>query len=213
MQTIYFISGTGSSKKLFNFLDLSFCNPVFVDWIKPLENESLQHYALRLKETIRDKSPIIVGVSFGGMLASEMARADPSAKVIIISSNKTSDEFPKYLRIGNYFPVYKWVPQNLLKHKHLFTQFVFGAKGKEQKALHRILLQENDIPLTQWSIGAILKWKSTAAPKNIIHIHGTADTLLPYKLVTADYTIKGGTHMMIMDRADEIVSILKKLIQ
>jgi len=212
MRNIYFISGVGTSKKLFNFLDLSFCNPVFVEWLKPLKDESLQQYALRIKETIPDKSPVIVGVSFGGMLASEIARADSTAKIIIISSNKTSDEFPKYLHIGNYFPIYKWVPDNLLKRKRIFTQFVFGAKGVEQKKLHRVLLQENDIPLTQWSIGAILNWKSTTAPKNITHIHGTADTLLPYKLVKADYTIKGGTHMMIMDRANEIVSILKKLL-
>jgi pimeloyl-ACP methyl ester carboxylesterase len=71
---VYFISGLCADKRAFSFLNLSFCEPVFINWIQPLKNESLSAYALRLKEQIRDDNPIIVGVSFGGMLATEMAK-------------------------------------------------------------------------------------------------------------------------------------------
>ncbi|HQV56104.1 MAG TPA: alpha/beta hydrolase, partial [Chitinophagaceae bacterium] len=86
MKKVYFISGLGADKRAFSFLDLSFCEPIFIDWIKPVDNESLYQYAMRLKEQINEPSPIIVGVSFGGMLATEIAKSDASAKVIIISS-------------------------------------------------------------------------------------------------------------------------------
>jgi hypothetical protein len=80
MKKIYFISGLGADKRIFSFLDLSFCEPVFVDRITPLKNESLQGYALRLGKNIPGKDPVIIGISFGGMLATEIAKVNPSPK-------------------------------------------------------------------------------------------------------------------------------------
>ena len=209
MKNVYFISGLGATKRSFQFLDLSFCNPVFVDWIEPLKKESLASYAIRLRETIPDEKPLIVGLSFGGMLAAEMARADPNAKAILISSNKTSAEFPAYLRVGKYVPAYKWLPDVIVKNSKYFFQWIFGAKGKEQQAVQLLILKETDMKFTNAAIDMILRWKTRVAVPNIIHIHGTADKLLPYRKVKADYTIKGGTHLMVMDNGREISDILK----
>ena len=62
MTKIYFISGLGADKRVFSFLDLSFCDPVFIEWIPPLKKESLKEYALRLREQIKDESPVIIGI-------------------------------------------------------------------------------------------------------------------------------------------------------
>jgi len=106
MKKVYFISGLGADKRVFSFLDLSFCVPVFIEWITPLKKESLESYALRLSKNIPEINPTIVGISFGGMLATEIAKANPDIKAIIISSNKTSAELPNLFRIGKYLPVY-----------------------------------------------------------------------------------------------------------
>ena len=90
MQKVYFISGLGADKRAFSLLDLSFCEAVFVEWIDPLKNESLKDYAMRLRQQIPDYHPTIVGVSFGGMLATEMAKTDEEIKAIIIASNKSA---------------------------------------------------------------------------------------------------------------------------
>jgi hypothetical protein len=34
MKKVYFISGLGADKRAFSFLDLSFCEPVFINWIQ-----------------------------------------------------------------------------------------------------------------------------------------------------------------------------------
>ena len=212
MQKVYFISGLGADKRVFSFLDLSFCDPVFIDWIKPLPKETLQQYALRLRLQIPDTQPVIVGISLGGMLVTEMAKSDSHIKGIIISSNKTSTEFPRYLRVGNYFPAYKWIPGNLSKRMMLMTKAILGAKGKEQQDLLKKIILDTDPSFVKWAIHAILHWKNNEVPANIIHIHGSSDRLLPYRLVKADYTIAGGTHVMTMDHHREITEILKKLI-
>ena len=55
-------------------------------------------------------------------------------------------------------------------------------------------------------------WENNITVENITHIHGTSDKLLPYKKVKADYTINGGTHLMVMNNPEEISDLLKKLI-
>jgi hypothetical protein len=212
MKKVYFISGLGADKRIFSFLDLSFCEPVFVDWITPLKNESLQSYAVRLGKNIPGKDPVIIGISLGGMLATEIAKVNSSAKVIIISSNKTAEEFPFYLRIGKYLPIYKWLPDKFLKQRHALYSWIFGTKGEQEKMVLRQIIAESDMRFVKWSIDAILSWKNSDIPPNLVHIHGTADALLPYRFVKADFTIKNGKHVMPLDKHEEISRLLKKLV-
>ena len=51
------------------------CEPVFLEWIDPVKNETLKNYALRLAEGINTNEPFaIIGLSMGGMITSEIAR-------------------------------------------------------------------------------------------------------------------------------------------
>ncbi len=211
MKKVYFISGLGADKRAFSLLDLSFCEPEFIDWISPVKNESLQSYAMRLRQQIKEEHPTVVGVSFGGMLACEMAKADNKMKVIIIASNKSADEFPVYLRMAKYFPIYKWLPGKLLKTRKL--NWMLGAKGEEQKKLIRAILSDSDPAFLKWAVGAILNWKEKIVPANVKHIHGTADKLLPFRYVKADFEITGGTHLMSINKPVEVAALLKQLIQ
>jgi pimeloyl-ACP methyl ester carboxylesterase len=212
MTKVYFISGLGADKRVFSFLDLSFCEPVYMDWIKPMPKESLEQYALRLREYIPEKSPVIVGLSFGGMLATEMAKADKNVSAIIIGSNKTADEFPRYLRIGKYIPVYKWVPVSLSKRVVLLFKSVLGRKNPEQTKIVVQIIRDTDPDFSKWAIEAILHWKNKEVPPNLTHIHGTRDKLLPYRLVKAHHTVDGGPHVLPLHNPQEISCLLKKLI-
>jgi esterase/lipase len=133
LKNVYFISGLGADKRAFNFLDLSFCNPIFIDWMQPLPKETLKQYALRMYQQITDENPVIVGLSFGGMLTTEMANANPNVKAIIISSNKLPTEFPRLLKIGKVFPAYKWVSGNFNKKFNQTFSWFLGVKGTEQR--------------------------------------------------------------------------------
>ena len=208
MQKVYFISGLGADERSFSFLDLSFCEPVFIDWLQPLPKETLINYAIRLRANILEIAPTIVGLSFGGMLVTEMAKADANIKPILISSNKTSTEFPFWLKVGKYFPAYKWVPNFVYKSADARLFWFMGAKGDKQKQAVRNIIKDTNIQFTKWAIEAILNWDNQVVPTNITHIHGTADRLLPYYLAKNTIAIKDGGHLMIMDKADEISKLL-----
>ncbi len=212
MKKVYFITGLGANKKAFSFLDLSFCEPVFIDWLFPLPKETMSNYAKRLRTLITDAEPIVVGLSFGGMLVTEMAKADSGMRAIIISSNKLASEFPFWLRLGKWFPIYRWVPDFFYTYCGRITLWILGAKGIEEKKVLKQIIADSDIQFTKWAIGAIMNWDNEIVPSNLTHIHGTSDKLLPYRFVNPDYTLKGGEHLMIMDKAVEISALLKELV-
>ena len=212
MKKVYFISGLGADKRVYSFLDLSFCDPVYINWIDPIKNESLESYALRLRKTIPQPDPVIVGISFGGMLATEMAKADPQIKAIIISSSKTADEFPAYLRIGKYIPFYRWMPGAMMKRSAYLIKWFFGRNGKEQKKVFLDIIRDMDPHFVKWAITSILHWGNKEIPSNLVHLHGTADRLLPHRYVHADHLVKGGNHVMPMDSHEEVSLLLKEII-
>ncbi|MCY7420364.1 MAG: alpha/beta hydrolase [Chitinophagaceae bacterium] len=212
MMTVYFIAGLGANKRAFDYLDLSWCSPVFIDWIDPLPKESLVDYALRLRQVITEPNPVIVGVSFGGMLVTEMAKADDTIRAIIISSNKTYKEFPAYLRMWKYLPVYRLLNPKLVKASGGLTCRIMGPQGIAQKETFKKILSETDPRFTVWAIDAILHWQNKSIPANVIHIHGSGDRLLPAKFVKAHYIVDKGRHIMIMDKAEELSALLKTLL-
>lgn len=212
MQKVYFISGLGADKRVFSFLDLSFCEPVFIDWITPVKGDTLPSYAWRLRQLIPEKNPVVAGISLGGMLAAEMGNSDPQVKAIILASNKTSGEFPAYLRLFKYLPLYKAIPGVALKKMQGLYTYAFGVKDPVKKALLYQIIADADTRFIKWAIGAVLHWNSQALTGNIVQIHGTGDKLLPLRYVKPDYTIEGGSHILTFDKHEEVTALLKKLL-
>jgi len=173
MKKVYFIAGLGADSRAFSFLDLSFCNPQFIDWVTPGANETLPSYAEKLFSHINNEEATIVGLSFGGMLATEIAKRHPQTKVILISSSKTHSEIPNYLRFWRHFPIYKLHSDKLKNSAGGFVLSILGAKGLEQKKLQLEIMKDSDAAFTRWAMDAIVNWKNTIIPKNMIHIHGT----------------------------------------
>jgi len=213
MQKVYFISGLGADRRVFSLLDLSWCEPVFLDWIEPLPGEDLRGYALRLASAIAEPDPVIVGLSLGGMMATEIAKDRPLARAVLVSSNKLGREFPGYLKMFRFFPVYKLMPGGFMKGFQRVYTNVFGVKGSAPKQLMYQVIADADINFVKWGIHAIMNWQNTEVPSNVVHVHGTADKLLPYRLVHADYTVRNGGHVMTMDNADEVGRLLREIIE
>src|SRR6188474_3274769 len=99
MKEIYLLSGLGADKRVFDFVDFSGFNVNHIDWIEPQDNESLERYASRLLEQIKTPRPSLIGVSFGGMVAVEIAKLMETNKIIIVSSAKTKLDIPIHFRM------------------------------------------------------------------------------------------------------------------
>ncbi|MDO8317217.1 MAG: alpha/beta hydrolase, partial [Flavobacterium sp.] len=99
---VYLMPGLASSAAIFERIVLP--EDTFeihlLEWEIPLNNESLTDYAKRITEKIKHEHPILIGVSFGGILVQEMSKYVDARKVIIISSVRCNSEFPRRLKIA-----------------------------------------------------------------------------------------------------------------
>lgn len=210
---IYFLSGLGADRTVFQFLKLTPFEPVFVDWIKPQTKETLPHYAMRLKEKNIPPRSIVVGLSFGGMLATEMAKTFSDLQVILISAAKVRSELPWYYNIGKWLPVHRISPSSLQISTMLHMKWLFGLKSPAAKKIYEALIKRSDTKFNAWAIESILSWNNTVIPSNVYHIHGTADRVLPIRNIKADLLVENGGHLMVLEQAELISDILLNLIQ
>ncbi|MDY7021951.1 MAG: alpha/beta hydrolase, partial [Cyanobacteriota bacterium] len=110
LKDVYFISGLGADKRVFRRLKTEGYQPVHIDWIEPEKGESISDYAQRLATQIKSENPILVGLSFGGLIAVEMAKHLNPEKVILISSAKNHTEVPPYFKLFRWFPIHRIFP-------------------------------------------------------------------------------------------------------
>jgi pimeloyl-ACP methyl ester carboxylesterase len=211
MQDVYFISGLGADRRIFQYLRLKNIRPHYVEWITPEKDESWESYAGRLLVQINEPDPIIIGMSMGGMMAIEINKLIPVKKIILISSAKTCHEIPPYFRLLRIFKGHQWLSYKLLIRLGLiFGPWLFGTTCKADKQLLREIIYDTDETFFRWAWQKVVSWKNTCTSQNITQLHGTSDHMLPIYFVKPDIIIQKGTHLMAINRADEISAIVNR---
>ncbi|MBI1307443.1 MAG: alpha/beta hydrolase [Bacteroidetes bacterium] len=212
MQTIYILSGLGVNHRVFDQIDFGEFVPVHIQWITPLKNEPIDHYALRISAQITTEKPILIALSFGGIIAQEIARVLPVDKIILIASVKTYHEIPNYFRIAGKIGLHKIIPMYFLRHANLITHWFFGTRNTTDKQLLKQILLETDPVFIRWALHQTVNWNNKIPVQNVIHIHGTSDRILPIRHVKCNIPISDGGHFMTVNRSDEIADAIQKII-
>lgn len=210
MKKLYIFSGLGADRRVFKYLDFSGFDVTFIEWIAPKNNEAIEEYAKRLTQQIHSEKPILIGLSFGGIMATEVAKQIQTEKIILIASAKTKNEVPFYYRFMGVLQLHKLVPAQLMKQANFFSFWLFGIKKEEDKKLLKSILLDTDSKFLKWAIHAIVSWKNMIAPQNCFHIHGSSDKILPLQFVKADSIVEGGGHFMTINKPEELSLIIRQ---
>lgn len=171
-----------------------------LEWEIPLGKESLADYAKRITAKIKQPNPVLIGVSFGGILVQEMAKYIDVRKVIIISSVKSNLEFPRRLKIAKTTKAYKLIPMSLILNIESLAKFSFGEKVNQRLKLYERFLSVRDIGYLNWAVEQVVLWDRTVVDESVIHIHGDMDDVFPIKNIKNCTVVKGGTHVMILNK-------------
>lgn len=209
---VYILSGLGADERVFQELDFSGFNPTFIKWVIPLPKETIENYATRILDQITTAKPILIGLSFGGLMAVEVGKQIAVEKIILIASAKTKNEVPFYYRYAGHLGLHKLLPSRLLKRSNFLSNWFFGITSPSDKQLLLQILADTDPAFLKWAIDKVAKWNNEIYAKNIFHIHGTNDKILPFEFVTCDHKIENGGHLMTLNKADELNKILREQI-
>lgn len=205
MTAIYLFSGLGADERAFSRLIFSPFQVFYIAWERPGPQESIQVYAQRIAKQITAPNPILIGLSFGGIMAIEVSKQLPSyQQLILISSVKTKHEIPWYYRWAGKLRLDSIIPTGLLKSANPFIYWLFGLKAKEDKTLFKAMLKDADAVFMKWAIRQILTWPNEQIPYPLLHIHGEKDKLLPIHFIKNAIQVADAGHFMIYIQATKI---------
>jgi esterase/lipase len=209
-KTIYCISGLGADEKVFTNLKVNGHELKYLPWLRPEIKESISHYAERMTKPITHHKPVLLGVSFGGMLGIEIAKQLQLRQLIIVSSIKSTKELPGWMKLAGKMSLHKLLPIRSYKITEKIDNDRLGVSTEQEKEMVRAYRKNVDPIYFNWAVHQVLNWKNNWHPHNIIHIHGNKDKIFPVKKITPTHIIKDGTHMIIYNRAEEVGSLIEK---
>lgn len=178
-------------------------------YIDPLPNESLVSYAARMAPRF-SADGYLGGVSFGGIVALEIARLVRPRGCILISSVQSPRQLPPWLRIGRalggrnssrllrlFGGTAALVPDRICTGSTIRLAKLSGTSG----AWHR------------WATSAVLDWQPEgefAFP--ILHIHGDADRTFPLRYVRPAIVVRRGRHSLPLSHPVETANAINAFV-
>ncbi|MCT4640098.1 MAG: alpha/beta hydrolase [Bacteroidales bacterium] len=206
---IYCFSGLGADTRVFKYLSLNY-EIVPVNWIKPIQNESISDYSVRLSKVINPEDDFgLLGVSFGGFIATEISKRLKPKVTILISSAETRDELSPFLKLMGRIGLFNIIPQRFIMPPKIITHRMFGTS---RKSLLNSIIKDTDLEFAKWAVGALVNWNNKTPLKSVLKISGSDDRMIPPGRSNNVNIITGGGHFIIVDRANEVSIIINRYI-
>jgi hypothetical protein len=78
--------------------------------------------------------------------------------------------------------------------------------------LYEKFLSMRDKKYLDWALEQIILWDRAIPDEQVVHIHGDADEVFPPKYIKGFIPVKGGTHIMIINKFKWLNEHLPKII-
>lgn len=205
----YCISGLGADSRVFCRLQLQ-GEMRHIRWVQPRLQETLQHYAGRLAAQIDTSQPFaLLGVSFGGLVARELARLLKPQQLILISSFADVGQLPA-ARFPFLLPLLKGLPNKMLIPPCGIRAWLFGVVDAADKKLLCQILKDTDPQFLRWSLELLFSSKVLVPFPGLLQLHGSADRLIPCPRGPETMIIKKGGHFIVYTHAPAISRYIQK---
>jgi len=210
---IYLFPGQGADCRLFKYIDFPY-DTVHLEFPVPAKKTTLREYAQGFIPKIDTVKPfILIGVSLGGMICSELADTLDPAYTIIISSAKDRSELPGRYKFQKTIPLNKMIPKGMTKWgAKVLAPLIEPARKQDAEAFHS-MIEAKDPTYLKRTVDMVINWDKEGYNNSIIHIHGDKDHTLPHRKVSYDYLVEHGTHMMVYIRGDEISKLINEILR
>lgn len=210
----YFFAGMAYSCSCFDNITLpKGYNKVYVEWLLPEENEIFSDYCKRMSEHIPKDVPIVlVGYSFGGFVAQQIASYHNTKNIILISTIKSKKEIPQLFKTAKKIDFANLLPQRLYNSPNLminiFNKYIYNLPSKTTIPYLKVT---NPVYL-KWAMKNAYEWVPPKNNNNMFHIHGSKDQVFSAENLDEFFSIKGADHLMVVKRGAKISKIIAKVL-
>ena len=192
---------------------------VVVPWVEPLgRDETLESYAKRLGGLIRGLPNVtrpyhVGGVSFGGMLAGEIAEAFPEDVQSVFLLAACTDHRQIAWPFRNFEFAARLAPAGLSKAllnrvgAAIFSKWQ-GLGPADTKLIEGIATR-TFVDIALWGARAFRLWRTSAfTSRPVFHAHGRRDMVIPISRLPlragVDLVVPDGRHLMHLTHADAV---------
>lgn len=188
-------------------------------WIEPQDDDTLPAYARRVAESNSWPERFIVGgVSFGGMLAAELALVRRPAGVILLGSCLNPEAVPTLYRFVHTMS--KLIPDAAVRLgasvSRPFVNF-FRDIGPEDERVMTDMTHETPIPRLRRCAAMVVNWKGVRElPCPRLWIHGENDLVIPLKKLAPDVpelVIPGAGHLVNWTHRDQTNAAIRRFVE
>jgi pimeloyl-ACP methyl ester carboxylesterase len=180
-----------------------------VRWLPPRDHESISDYTQRLAQSLTvAPGAIVCGVSFGGIVARELALRIGARHCVLISAPRNVRELPPWFRV--FRPLGQWPVERVLGQLGQAAA-CFPARWRSSSTTRFTKLQGQKGAWHRWATAAVLRWQPSPGVELIpvTQVHGDRDTTFPLRYMRPDVIIPGGGHVLPLTHPAEIVQILR----
>lgn len=211
---VYLMPGMAANPSIFEHIRLpeNQFQIHWLEWMMPYDKESLESYSKRMVAKIEHDSVVLLGVSFGGILVQEMSKHMKLRKLFVVSSVKSKHELPKRLKLLKMTKAYKILPTQLVSNIDLLAKYAFGETITKRVELYKKYLSVSDKRYLDWAIENVIEWHQDQPNTDAIYIHGDKDAIFPHSCQGNCIVVKGGTHIMVINKFKWFNENLPKLI-
>jgi hypothetical protein len=82
----------------------------------------------------------------------------------------------------------------------------------DERRMLKAILRDIDPHFLKWSFHKVVTWNNDVIPENLQHIHGSSDRIFLMRFIKPDYILEKGGHLMVMNHAAQISTLLEKLL-
>jgi len=208
---IFAIPGLGVDGRIYQRLSTFIPQLEIIEWLEPLKGEDLEYYTHRMAERIKaHKGPkIIMGTSFGGVVAQEISTFVPINGLILLSTFKKNDARPWFFSIGEKIPLYQLLRGKIRYHFLPWLGPFIGVPDKDDQDLLQDMFMSASIPHRIWGAGEIVKWKGVQLQVPFVHIHGKEDRVFHAENISEAIFIENTGHFMLHQQAERVARYIK----
>lgn len=210
----FFISGLGANHLIFkNLIDFDETH-IMVSWENNLPNESLEDYSRRIIELYEIKTEdIIIGYSFGGVIAQQIASLLAMEKVILISSFRTKHDLRTFFDKALQLKLHKLLLDSSITLISELVANYLKCGSAETKSMMKNMILTSDINLLRWSVDKIYHLeKPIGTQTKVYNLIGDRDELVKKWTNDNTYIIPSGHHLMVYDYSEKLSEALNQII-
>jgi pimeloyl-ACP methyl ester carboxylesterase len=208
---IILLPGLNGDARIFGPQAAAFPSLRSARWLEPGKSESLAAYAERMARTLDPGRPCLIGgVSFGGVVALEMARHLQVRVCVLIASSRDVDGLPAAVRILR--PIAAVVPPIALT---LGIRCGAASAASAAPRFHRRIarLSPAEFAFRRWALQALLTWRVRDVPEcPVVQIHGQHDATFAASRTKADVILPHAGHLLSLTHAEQVSSFIRSAI-